>query len=80
MQISPEKEKKSLKTKKRQYDDYIRYSNIALQMAVIIAAGVFGGVKLDEIIHIKFPLFTLVFSMLSVGIAIYISIRDFIKK
>lgn len=48
-------------------------------MLVIILLGVWGGVKLDELIDIKFPVFTVVFSFLSVGLAIYVVIKDLLK-
>jgi len=48
-------------------------------MVVIILIGVLGGIKLDQIVKLEFPLFTLIFSMLSVGLAIYYSIKDFLK-
>ena len=60
--------------------DYARYSSIALQMLVIIAGGVFGGYKLDEYLNLKFPVFTVIFSFLSVGFAIYYVIKDLINK
>lgn len=56
----------------------MKYSNIALQMIVIILLGVFGGLKLDEIVHLGFPLFIVLFSTLSVFLAIYIAIKDFL--
>lgn len=71
---------KTKKSSKPPFNQYIRYTQIALQMAVIIGAGVFGGVALDKQIGLKFPVFTLVFSLLSVAIAIYISIREFLRK
>ncbi len=58
--------------------DYARYSSIAFQMMVIITAGVWGGVKLDKLLNLEFPLLTVLLSIASVGIAIYISIKDFI--
>ncbi|MFC2138637.1 AtpZ/AtpI family protein [Bacteroidota bacterium] len=48
-------------------------------MMAIIFIGVFGGIKLDGWLNIKFPIFTVTFSILSVGLAIYIAIKDFIK-
>ncbi len=61
-------------------NNYAKYSSIALQMLVIIAGGVVGGYYLDKWIGIKFPVFTVLFSFLSVSLAIYISIKDFLKK
>ena len=60
--------------------NYARYSNIAIQMLVVIVAGVFGGYKLDELLKLKFPVFTLVLSLSSVILAIYLAVRDFLKK
>jgi hypothetical protein len=48
-------------------------------MAVIIFAGVFGGFKLDKLVNIKFPIFTVLFSLISVGLAIYFAIKDLLK-
>jgi hypothetical protein len=50
------------------------------QMMVIIGLGVFGGVKLDEYLGWKIPVCTLVLSLLSVSAAIYLSIKDYLKK
>ena len=61
-------------------NNYAKYSGIAIQMVVIIAGGVVGGYYLDKWIGIRFPVFTLLFSFLSVSLAIYISIKDFLKK
>jgi len=65
---------------KKELDSYVRYSNIAFQMAAIIGIGVFSGVKLDGLLAWKTPVFTLVFSILSVAAAIYVAVRDFLKK
>jgi len=61
-------------------NNYSRYSSIGMQMIVIILAGVFGGVKLDSLLHLKFPIFTVVLSIFSVMLAIYIVIKDLLKK
>ncbi|MDD2412687.1 MAG: AtpZ/AtpI family protein [Bacteroidales bacterium] len=60
--------------------DYAKYSSLAFQMMSIIVIGTFGGLKLDQYTSIKFPIFTLCLSLLSVFIAIYIGIKDFLKK
>jgi len=56
----------------------VKYTNIAIQMIVIILLGVFGGLKLDEIVNLGFPLFIVFFSTLSFFLAIYIAIKDFL--
>jgi F0F1-type ATP synthase assembly protein I len=48
-------------------------------MLVIILVGVFAGLKLDEFLKWKFPVFTIVLSILSVVLAIYYAVKDFIK-
>jgi F0F1-type ATP synthase assembly protein I len=65
--------------KKNSLNSYARYSSIALQMLVIILLGIWGGVKLDGWVNFQFPLFTVLFSFLSVSLAIYVVIKDLIK-
>ena len=73
-------DQQSLKKKQKNLNDYARFSGIAFQMAVIILAGTFGGIKLDNILKLQVPLFTIILSLLSVGLAIYIVIKEFIAK
>lgn len=71
------KKQKPLKT---QLNNYAKYSSIGFQMMAIILIGVFGGFKLDKYLALKIPIFTVVFSIASVGLAIYYAIKDFLKK
>ena len=66
--------------KENGFKNYAKYSSIGIQMLVIILIGVFGGVKLDEWIAWEFPVFTIIFSILSVFLAIYYVTRDLLKK
>jgi len=59
--------------------NYARYTGIGFQMAATIALGVFGGLQIDKWLELRFPVFTLILSLLSVGIAIYQAIKDFLK-
>lgn len=59
---------------------YMRYASMGTQMIAIIGLGVFGGYNLDKHFQFKVPVFTLVLSLLSVAAAIYLSIKDFLKK
>jgi len=72
--------KKNKSPNNNAYKSYAKYSSIAVQMLAIILIGVFGGIKLDEWISWEFPIFTTVFSIVSVILAIYYVIRDLIKK
>jgi hypothetical protein len=48
-------------------------------MLIIILVGVFGGVKLDQLVDLRFPVFTVLLSIISVSLAIYSAVKDFIK-
>lgn len=66
--------------KKSDLTGYAKYTSIAVQMMVVIAGGVFGGYKLDQWLDLHLPVFTLLLSLASVALAIYLVIRDFLKK
>lgn len=66
--------------KGKPFNGYARYTNLAFQMFAIIGIGVFGGLKLDQWLQLRFPVFTLILSILSVAIAIYSAIKDLIRK
>lgn len=59
---------------------FAKYSNLSMQMGIIVLAGAFGGIKLDKWLDFKFPVFSLILSILGVALAIYIAIKDFLKK
>ena len=77
--------KPSSKTTKQQnrksaLSDYGRYSGLAFQMIAIILAGVFGGIKLDQVVRWEFPVFTMVLTILSVFMSMYYAVKDLIRK
>lgn len=72
METNPENTNK----KRKPLNDYARYSGIAVKMLSIILAGVLSGVKLDAWLQLKIPVFTLVLTLLAVGFAMYIIIKD----
>ena len=63
---------------KKQLDDFIRYSSLAFEMIVIMGIGVLAGIKIDQWLNLRFPVFTLVLMILSVIGAIYHAIRKFL--
>ncbi|MCX6290710.1 MAG: AtpZ/AtpI family protein [Bacteroidetes bacterium] len=69
-------------TKKKQPtpDSYMRYATMGTQMLIIMALGAFGGYALDQWLHIKFPIFTILLSLVSIAAALYLSVKDFLKK
>lgn len=48
-------------------------------MIVVICIGVFGGINLDNWLNFSFPVFTLLLSIFSIFVALYLSFRDIIK-
>lgn len=52
------------------------YASRAIQMAIIIAGFAIGGYYADKSLALKFPVFTLVLSLLGVALGIYIFVRD----
>lgn len=65
---------------KKKIDLFIRYSSLAFEMMLIMAAGVFTGYKIDHWLEWSFPAFTLGLMILSVIGAIFYAIKNFIKK
>lgn len=66
------------KKPKKHIDDFIKYSSLAFEMIIIMGAGVFLGVKIDQWLDMNFPAFTLGLMILSVVGAIYHAIRKFL--
>jgi len=75
----PEKNLKNQEKTVKSLSDYGKYSSLAFQMVTIILIGVIGGMKLDQWLKPKFPVFTVVLSFLSVILALYYSLKDFIR-
>lgn len=59
---------------------YAKYSGLAFEMLGIILLGVFAGQWLDKKTAMEFQLFTLILSLLAIFIALYLVLKDFIKK
>ena len=70
----------STKKKAPTPESYVRYASMGTQMLVIIGLGVFGGYYLDHSLGLKFPVFTIVLSLLSIAAALYFAIKDFLQK
>lgn len=59
---------------------YMKYSGMAFQMGAIILVGVWVGKKLDERFSTSTPWFTVGMALFSVFAALYIVLKDFLKK
>lgn len=57
---------------------YAVYSNLAFEMGAVIALGVFGGIKLDNLLNVS-PLFTILCSLASIAVSMYLIIRSLTK-
>lgn len=56
-------------------NSWVKFSGIAFEMIAIIGLGSFLGHKLDGRFLHKTPVFTIVFSLLAIGVSMYTVIR-----
>jgi F0F1-type ATP synthase assembly protein I len=64
--------------KREQPNLFFRYGNMAIQMAVIIGLSCWGGDRLDKHYHNDTPVYTIILSLLGIGVALYLVLKDFI--
>jgi F0F1-type ATP synthase assembly protein I len=76
----PQSTKSPKSPQNNRLNDYAKYSGLAFQMGAVIAIATWGGIKLDKLTGIDKPIFTIILSLLGVFTAIYVAIKDFIKK
>lgn len=65
--------------KKKSSNTYLRFSGIGIQMGLLITVGAYGGSYLDEYLQNKKPVFTIIFSLLAIGISLYLIIKEAIR-
>ena len=70
---------KNKKNKKKQLNSYIKYSSLTTQMAVIIAAGTFFGDYLDKLNNPDSKIYTIIFSLASIFLALYYVLKKIIN-
>lgn len=68
------------KSQNKPLNSYAKYSSLGLQMAVIIGGGCYGGYKLDEYYKNTNSVFTIIFSLLSIALAMYVVLKEIIKS
>lgn len=68
--------RKPIKPGRNPLANYGKYSAMAFQMGLIIAAGAYGGTLLDDLVKIKFPVFTIILSLAAVAGAIWLMIKE----
>jgi hypothetical protein len=71
--------KQNPKQPQKPLNAYAKYSSLGIQMGIIIGGGCYGGFKLDEHYENKTPVFTIILSLLSIALSMYILLKDFIK-
>lgn len=64
---------------KPKVNNYVKYSSMVFQLAVVIGLGVWGGRALDKYLELKFPAFTLIFLFAAIFGGMYWTLRD-LKK
>ena len=72
--------RKNRETKKSTLRYFARYSGLAFEMLGIIFLGTFAGVKLDEKRAGEFPLFTIILSLFSVFVSLYLVLKSLLRK
>ncbi|GJM27414.1 MAG: hypothetical protein DHS20C17_00490 [Cyclobacteriaceae bacterium] len=50
---------------------YARYTGIAFQMMAVMAISAWLGYKVDQQLNFQFPVFTLVFILIAIGLILY---------
>lgn len=73
------KQDKKPQQKSEQRNSALKYTGIATKMAAIIVVGSFGGVELDKRFSKEFPLYTLILTIFSVALAMFVVIKDISK-
>jgi len=64
----------------KQPNSFIRYSNLAIQMGLIIGLFTWTGFKLDEYFKTREPYLTIILSLTGIGVSLYLVIKDVIKN
>ena len=70
--------KQNQKTKSK-LNNWAKYSGLSIQLVVTVLLGFFGGLKLDDFLQWKFPLFTIIFSLLAIFASLWLLLKDFLK-
>ena len=61
---------------RKQVDAYLKYSGMAIQMGVVILVGTLAGQKLDAYFQTGRPYLTVLFALLSIFAALYLTLKD----
>jgi len=68
-----------IQKKKERLNNYARFSGVGFQMLATIGVGVWGGIKLDNVYPNNYQVFTVICSLISIGVALYLVIKQVTK-
>jgi len=68
-----------IQKKKERLNNYARFSGVGFQMLATIGVGVWGGIKLDNIYPNNYQVFAVICSLISIGVALYLVIKQVTK-
>lgn len=63
----------------KQPNQFLKYSNMVIQMGLTIGIAAWGGNKLDVYFKNSKPVYTAILSLLGIAAALYLVLKDFIK-
>ena len=69
-----------MKKGKKALNSYATISSLILQLVALIVLGGWGGKELDRWLHLSFPLFTLLFILVTACLGFYYLVRTMLKK
>ena len=62
--------------KRKQLNNYLRYSGFGFQIVATLCLAAWGGLKLDKYFQLKVPVFLLVLLLTALGGTLYIFIKQ----
>ena len=75
-----QKSKKISESSKKRANQYVKYSGMAIQMAITIGIGTFIGKKLDAHYQLEKPYLTILCALVAVVAAMYLVLKDLIRQ
>jgi F0F1-type ATP synthase assembly protein I len=67
---------KTERSRRKLPDTIVKYSGLSIKMALAILGGIYLGKYIDEKMVLETPIFTLIFSLVGLTLAIVIIIKD----
>ncbi len=76
---NPSEKKNQRAQRQKQIDAYVKYSGLAFQMAALILLGYWLGGKLDKMLGLSFPAFTILLILVFLSLSFYSLIKSLPK-